>query len=100
MENQIANDSVRKLVDQLAQQNNGSGRALVVNDLKLTIRDQRMSEVSDWSNFDLDVAEAHAARFDGDAPLESVFHVPVDNDRESVASAVASICAPSPVAWM
>ena len=98
MENSTWTDMLRKFVQQVTQRHGKQDCTLTIKDLRLSIRDERMSEVSVWSNRHLDVTEAHAARFDGNAPLESVFSLPI-GAADHAAASVASICAPSPFAW-
>ena len=90
--------AINKFIEQVMQRHNGQERALKVNDVRLAIRGVRMSEISDWSEHDLDIVEVHAARFDGNAPMDRVLNLSAHGDQEAIA--VSSICAPSPFAWM
>lgn len=85
---------------QHVQGRSGENRILTVSDLHNAIRHIRMSEISEWSDHDLDVVEVHASRFDGTLPVESVLHSSIEiKDREHAAVSVSSICSPSPFAW-
>ena len=75
-------------------------RPLTVNDLRLGIRSVRLTEISDWSNHELDIMEVHAAQFDGTAPLECALDLSAVVDQSPYATSVSSICSPSPFAWM
>ena len=86
-------------VQQVADRNSRHDRPLTVNDLRLSIRSARMSEIRDWSNCHLDVIEVHASQFDGNAPLEHVLDLPSDGDHAAYDAPVSSICSPSPFAW-
>jgi len=86
----------------LAQVSPGDGRydrPLTVNDLRLSVRSERMSELRDWSNRHLDEVEIFAARFDGDAPLECVLNLPAEGDQAAYAATTREVCSPSPFAW-
>ena len=87
---------LRKFVQEVSAHHSGD-RPLTINDLRLAIRDERMAEIREWSIQDLDGIELQAARFDGDAPLESVLSVAEDAATE--AACVSSIPSPSPFAW-
>jgi hypothetical protein len=88
-----------KFVEQLERCHDGQVRPLTVNDLRLGIRSERMSEISDWPNHVLDVMEVHAAQFGSNAPLECVLNLSSDCDQAAAAAPVSSICSPSPFAW-
>jgi hypothetical protein len=98
MENTGIPAALPMFVDHVVQHYGADDREPTVNDLRLGIREVRMSEIREWSNDDLDEIEVHAARFDGDEPLSCVFNLPSGGDSEPLS--VASICAPSPFAWM
>ena len=100
MENAKLTAVLRKFLQQIVQCHGGQDRPLTVNDLRLGIRSERMSEMRDWLNHDLDVMEVHAAQFEGSAALECVVNRPIDGDQAAVATSVSSICSPSPFAWM
>jgi len=89
-----------KFVQQVLPGDGRHDRPLTINDLRLGIRGVRMSEISDWSNRQLDVIEVLAARFDGNAPLESVLNLPFESDQAAYTASASSICSPSPFAWM
>lgn len=72
---------------------------MTIKDIRLEIRNERLTELSDWSNQDLDAIEVHAAKLADDAPLDEVLTLPFDYDPVSCAAAVSSICSPSPFAW-
>lgn len=72
---------------------------LTVNHLRSGLRQERMSEFTDWSNCELDSIELHAAKFAGEMPLNAVFEVPFDREPGDVAHLVSNLCAPSPFAW-
>jgi hypothetical protein len=88
-----------KFVEQVLPNDGQHERPLTVNDLRLGVRNERMSEIRDWSNHHLDEVEIFAARFDSDAPLESVLSHSTDDDAPAFADCASSICAPSPFAW-
>jgi len=88
-----------RFLEQVSPGDGRHDRPLTVNDLRLSIRDVRMSEIRDWSNSHLDVIEVHAARFDGDAPLECVLDLPSEADQAAYAATAPAICSPSPFAW-
>jgi hypothetical protein len=88
-----------KFLQQVTPVDGRFDRPLTVNDLRLSLRGQRMSEVRDWSNGHLDVIEVHAARFDADAPLECVLNFPSEGDQVALAATASEICSPSPFAW-
>jgi hypothetical protein len=98
MENTNVTESLPKFVRHVSQSFDGHERPLTINDLRLCIRTARMSEISDWSNHDLDGIELHASKFDGYAPLETVFSKTPESD-SAVFANVSSICSPSPFAW-
>ncbi len=87
-----------RLVEQLANEDVAKSR-LTVNDLKVGIRHERMSELSDWSNCELDAIELHAVQFSGESSLNSVLELPFDRYPADKERLVSSICAPSPFAW-
>ena len=91
--------AVRKFVQQVSHCYRGRDRQLTVNDLRLSIRSERMSELSDWSNHDLDLIEALTALFICTAPLECVLEVPSDYDQTGYVPFVSSLHSPSPLAW-
>jgi hypothetical protein len=99
MENISLTTLLPKFVQQVSQCDSRHGRPLTVNDLRLSIRSARMSEIRNWSNRHLDVIEVHAAQFDGNAPLEKVLHLPTGGDQAAYSASVSSICSPSPFAW-
>jgi len=88
-----------KFVQQLSQDCSRHDGSLTVNDLRLGIRSERLSEIRDWSNYQLDAIEVHVAQFDDDAPLEHVFNLTSEADQAANAVSVSSICSPSPFAW-
>jgi hypothetical protein len=88
-----------KFVEQVLPGDGQYERPLTVNDLRLSVRNVRMSEIRDWSNRHLDEVEIFAARFDSDAPLESVLNLSTDDDASAFADSASSICSPSPFAW-
>lgn len=91
--------SLQKFVQHVSSQSgNGQIRPLTIHDLRLGIRSERISEISAWSNQDLDVIEVHAAGFDGNEPLESVLSLPAEAALSGAVS-VSSICGYSPFAW-
>ena len=57
MENAILTTVLPKFVSQVSQRDSRHDRPLTVNDLRLSIRSARMSEIRDWSNRQLDVIE-------------------------------------------
>lgn len=87
-----------RFVDQIASEHTAD-RRLTVNDLKVGIRNERLSELSDWSNCELDSIELHAARFAGESSLSSVLDLPFERYPANKERLVSSICAPSPFAW-
>lgn len=99
MEYAILTTVLPKFVSQVSQRDSRHDRPLTVNDLRLSIRSARMSEIRDWSNRQLDVIEVHADQFDGNAPLEHIFNLPSECDEAAYAASVSSICSPSPFAW-
>lgn len=76
-----------------------SNNSLTVNHVKLGIRAERMSEITNWANSDLDAIELHVAQFDGNAPLTVVFDQPFDRYPVDNGRSLAGVCAPSPFAW-
>ena len=100
MENVKITRALTKFVQHVSQCHSEHGRPLTVNDLRLGIRSVRMSEISDYSDHDLDVIEVHAAQIDSNAPLESVFNTPLAVDPAACVAVVSSISSPSPFAWM
>jgi hypothetical protein len=88
-----------KFVEQVLPNDGQYERPLTVNDLRLGVRNERMSEIRDWSNRHLDEVEIFAARFDGDAPLERILELPAESDLAACAATASSICSPSPFAW-
>ncbi len=88
-----------KFVEQVLPNDGQFERPLTVNDLRLSVRNERMSEVRDWSNRHLDEVEIFAARFDGDAPLECVLNLPTEREQAADAATAFEICSPSPFAW-
>ena len=89
-----------KFVQQISQDFIGHSRPLRVSDLRLAIRNARMTEISPWSNHDLDLIEVHAAQFDATDPLGCVLDPPANGYRTLDVASVSSICAPSPFAWV
>ena len=98
MENEKLLLAVRKLVEQVTATYGRTERELTVNDLRLGIRNIRMSEISDWSNAELDAVEVCVSRFDGDVAVEQAMQ-PSFVGPPVTADAVTSICSPSPYAW-
>lgn len=98
MEHDLLTTAVPKFVQQVIQGHNGQNRILTVNDLRLGIRSARMSEMSEWSERELDLVEVHAAGFESEAPLEHVLDLSSPGDVDALS--VTTICAPSPFAWM
>lgn len=90
--------AIEKFVQQVTRFNDDQVRPLTINDLRLGIRSERISEISGWSNQDLDVIEVHAAGFDGNEPLESVLSLPAETALPGAVTA-SSICCYSPFAW-
>lgn len=88
-----------KFVQQLSQDCGRHDNPLTVNDLRLGIRSERLSEIRDWSNYQLDAIEVHAAQFDDNAPVEHVFSLTSEADQAANDVSVSSICSPSPFAW-
>ena len=99
MENTRLVTALPKFVEQVLKSDGEQDRPLRVHDLRLGIRSIRMTEISEWSDHDLDILEVHAAPFDGNALLESVLSLPVEGDPATYAASVSSICSPSPYAW-
>ena len=99
MENTSVVESLPKFVRYVSQSCDDYSRPLTINDLRVCIRTARMTEISEWSNHDLDGIEVHASKFDGYAPLESIFSETPDRNSEISATLVSSICSPSPFAW-
>lgn len=99
MENVSVMESLPKFVRHVSQSYDSHERPLTINDLRVCIRSARLSEISEWSNHDLDGIEFHASRFDGIAPLESIFSEAPECDPAVYASSVTSMCSPSPFAW-
>lgn len=91
--------AVRKFVQQISHSCSGTGRKLTVNDLRMSIRNECMSELSDWSNHDLDLVEALAALFINTTPLACVLNVPSEYDQTGYVPCVSSLHSPSPFAW-
>ena len=92
-------ETLPKFVRHVSQSFTDRERPLTINDLRLCIRSARMSEISDWSNHDLDGIELHASQFDGYAPLESIFSATPEGDPAAYTDSVSMICSPSPFAW-
>ena len=88
-----------KFLEQVSPGDGRYDRPLTVNDLRLSVRNQRMSELRDWSNGNLDVIEIHAARFDSEAPLECVLNLPAEGDQAADTATTFELCSPSPFAW-
>ena len=88
-----------KFVEQVLPNDGQFERPLTVNDLRLGVRNERMSEIRDWSNHNLDEVEIFAARFDSDVPLERILELPAEGDQTACAATASSICSPSPFAW-
>lgn len=91
--------ALSKFIQQVTQVCGGQDRPLTVNDLRLGIRNARMSEISDWSDHLLDFIEVHAAQFGDNVPLECVLELPAEGDHSAYAVSVSSICSPSAFAW-
>ena len=87
-----------RFVEQFANGDIANGLR-TVDDLKSGIRQERMTELSDWSNCELDSIELHAAQFSGESPLNSVFEKPFDRYPADKSCSVSKLCAPSPFAW-
>ncbi len=77
----------------------GTRGPLTVNDLKVGIRRERLSELTDWPNHKLDPIELHLAQFAGEEPFDSVFEVLFERYPEKKGRSVSGLCAPSPYAW-
>jgi len=79
---EIANlqEVLRKFVQQISGDAQPD-RPLTINDLRLSIRGIRLSEIREWSNRQLDLIETHADRFESDAPLECVMSFPGKDSR-------------------
>ncbi len=92
-------DALPKFVKYVSEAFDGSVRQLTINDLRLCIRTARMSEISEWSNNELDGIEVHASKFDGSAPLETVLSETPESDPATYGDSVSTICSPSPFAW-
>lgn len=99
MENAILTTVLPEFVSQVSRRDSRHDRPLTINDLRMSIRSERMSETRDWSDRHLDVIEVHAAQLDGNAPLEHIFNLPSEIDEAAYAASVSSICSPSPFAW-
>jgi hypothetical protein len=89
-----------RFIQQMTQVQTVADRPLTINDLRVSIRSERLSEISDWSTPLLDLMELHAAQFAEATPLEAALSVSIEDNPEASSVAVASICGPSPVAWM
>jgi hypothetical protein len=87
-----------RFVEQITN-GDAANRSLTVNDLAVGIRHERLSELSDWSNCELDAIELHAAQFTGESSLHSVLELPFDRYPANKDRLVSNICAPSPFAW-
>jgi hypothetical protein len=90
---------LQEMVNEIANGHSGRTRPLTVDDLRLRIRAERITEISGWSNRDLDAIELHAAQYDGHAPLDCVLRFDVPGTLSVPAASVSSICAPSPFAY-
>ena len=99
MENEKLSSVLRKFVKQVSECYGSHDRPLTINDLRLGIRNLRMSEITDWHNHELDVIEVHASQFDGSEPMESALTLPSEGETVVNPVTLSSICAPSPYAW-
>jgi hypothetical protein len=99
MENANLTAALPKFVQQVEQCHSRQHRPLTVNDLRLGIRSERLSEISAWSDHVLDAMQVHAAQLEADAPLECVLDISSAGDQAANAAAVSSIRSPSPLAW-
>ena len=100
MEIETLGMALPKFVEQVRQIHKGNTRSLTINDLRNSIRIERLTEIGDWSTAVLDAIEVRAARLDGSAPLESVLTDSTEAGQLGPVDSIASICGPSPVAWM
>ena len=91
--------ALNKFVHQIRQCCGGREGCLTINDLILGIRSERMSELSAWSNSELDFIELHASLFSHHDPLDHVFNLPPGSVPTGHVRSVSSLCAPSPFAW-
>jgi hypothetical protein len=89
-----------RFIQQVTQAQTAADRPLTINDLRVSIRSERLSEISDWSTPVLDLVEVQAAQFEEATPLQAALSVAIEDVPEASRVAVASICGPSPVAWM
>ena len=90
---------VKKFAQQVLQHLEGPEHVATVNDLILGIRNERLSEVSPWSNHELDQVELRAAGFSHLDPLDAVLDPSRKASQSHSIGSVATICAPSPFAW-
>ena len=92
--------TLRKFIDHVSDQFGEHNHQLTVNDLRLGVLHERLSEESDWQNRDLDIVEVHAAQFESSESMENVLVVASESEPVIDCTLVSSICSPSPVAWM
>ena len=92
--------TLRKFVGHLSEQSGKRDGQLTVNDLRLGVLHERLSEESEWPNYELDVVEVHAAQFEASETVECVLETAKDSEPVVDCALVSSICSPSPVAWM
>jgi hypothetical protein len=86
-------------IDQELELRDGGCRPRTVTDLRLGIRNLRLTEFRNWSGHDLDLMEVHAAQFDDGEALERVLEIPTENSSAPVATALSTVGSPSPFAW-
>jgi hypothetical protein len=98
MDNQRLSTVLRTFIKHVSEGADQSDRPMRVIDLRLAIRNARLSEITEWSSHHLDGIEVHAARFADDAPLEIILESQSLEAQDSTL-AVSSICSPSPFAW-
>jgi hypothetical protein len=93
-----ASDLLVNFVEHVHRKANGSGRDLTVMDLRLAVREQRLTEYADWSASALDQIEEEAALCGDTTPLRDI--VSPEFEMAAVAASVTWPHSPSPVAWM
>ncbi len=100
MENRKLTKTLSQLIDRILEGGRSPEKPLTVNDLRLQIRTERLTEASHWSDEELDLMEVHAAQFDSAKPAVEVLAIS-DSIRMACHSPerVSKICAPSPFAW-
>ncbi len=99
MQNGRPSDLLVRFVELVDRKHAKDGQALTVNDLRVEVRAERLTELSEWPSPDLEAIEQEAALYGDDASLTDLASGKLQFAAGADSQAVSWPDSPSPVAW-